>query len=183
MSDWYLATIDRTTLPTELLPMAKTHMRVSYNDDDAYIQLCLQRAIDLFERHAGWFVFGNTTAWVPAVTATTTRVQMPIQPVSSFTVALDTVDVSADYRMVRGSSATMPWFLQRNDGGIIPAGLEVVLTGGYADMASLPPSVIDISFRVAAFYYENRESVTSYGLEQTPQWMNDLLLGNWIPRA
>ncbi|RDL51847.1 hypothetical protein BLJAPNOD_02993 [Ensifer sp. M14] len=182
-NNWFVLNVDRTTLPDEMLPMFKTHCRVTFADDDAYLTLCLMRSIDLFERHAGWFVFGNTTVWVPLVTATTTRVALPVQPVSSFTVSLDSVDISDEYRMLRGSTATTPWFLERKDGGVIPAGLENTLTAGYADMASLPPSVIDISFRVAAFYYEARESVTSYSVEQVPQWMNDLLLGNWVPRA
>ncbi len=182
-NNWFVLTVDRATLPGELLPMFKSHVRVTFNDDDAYLSLCLQRAIDLFERHAGWFVFGNTTVWVPLVTSTTTRIALPVQPVSDFTVSLDSVDISSEYRMLRGSTATTPWFLERKDGGIIPSGLEITLTAGYSDMASLPPSVIDISFRIAAHFYENRESVTSYTLEQVPQWLNDLLLGNWIPRA
>lgn len=167
--------IDRATLPTELLPMAKTHMRVSYNDDDAYIQLCLQRAIDLFERHSGQFAFETVVLWTPYRSAQ--RLIVPCIPVQSF-VASDSagLDVTNEYR-IRGD------FFERVDGAPVPAGLMITLTAGYAAMADLPPSVIDISFRVAAFYYENREAITSYSLEQTPQWMNDLLLGNWVPRA
>jgi len=182
-NNWFVLTVDRTTLPGDLLPMFKTHCRVTFADDDAYLTLCLQRSIDLFERHAGWFVFGNTTVWVPLVTSTTTRVALPVQPVSDFIVTLDSVDISDEYRMLRGSTATTPWYLERKDGGVIPSGLENTLTVGYAAMADLPPSVIDIAFRIGGFFYENRESISSYTLDQVPQWMNDLLLGNWIPRA
>lgn len=105
------------------------------------------------------------------------RLILPVVPVETF-VAADAAgnDVTPEYR-IRGD------FFERKDGAPVPAGLSITLTAGYAAMADLPPSVIDISFRVAAFYYENRESITSYGLEQVPQWINDLLLGNWVPRA
>jgi len=186
MSDWYVSQVDRTTLPTEMLPMFKTHCRVSFPDDDDYLKLCLVRSIDLFERHAGWYVFGSTVEWTPVdmPSAGVTRVPLPVQPVTTF-IILDSAgaDVSTDYRIRPGSTATMPSFLERKDGTAIPAGLQITLTAGYAAMADLPPSVIDISFRVGAYFYENRESIASYSLEQVPQWLNDLLLGNWIPRA
>lgn len=186
MTDWYVSEVDRATLPDAMLPMFKTHCRVTFADDDDYLKLCLKRSLDLFERHAGWFVFGSTVEWQPVnlPSVGVTRLPLPVQPVTTF-VVLDSaaIDVSIDYRIRPGSSATLPSFLERKDGAVIPTGLNITLTAGYADIDTLPPSVVDISFRVGAHYYENRESVTSYSLDEVPQWMNDLLLGNWIPRA
>ncbi|WP_376742125.1 hypothetical protein [Ensifer canadensis] len=171
-----IISIDRATLPGELLPIAKTHMRVSYNDDDAYIQLCLQRAIDLFERHSGRCVFETVAFWEPVRSAQ--RLLLPLIPVQSFTAADATGnDVTNEYEIKGGD------YFQRKDGAPVPAGMMITLTCGFAAMADLPPSPVDITLRVSAYFYENRESVTSYGLEQVPQWMNDLLLGNWVPRA
>lgn len=186
MSDWYIGNVDRATLPTDMLPMFKTHCRVTFNDDDDYLKLCLVRAIDLFERHAGWYVFETTVEWTPVdlPTAGVKKLPLPVQPVTVF-VVLDSVgtDVTADYRIRPGSAATLPSFIERKDGAVIPAGLVITLDAGYISYTTMPPSVVDIAFRVGAHFYENRESVTSYSLSEVPQWMNDLLLGNWIPRA
>lgn len=181
MYEWIITSIDRATLPTALLPITKTHLRVTFADDDEYIKLCISRAIDLFERHAGWYVFSRDGTWKPA--SGSRMLPLPVQPVGTMTVVdAGAVDVTADYQFVP-SYSTLPWFFERKDQDIIPAGLVVTLAAGFTDMTNLPPSVTDITLRIAAYLYENRESVASYSLDQVPQWMNDLLLGNWIPRA
>jgi len=182
MSDWLITGVDRATLPANMLSIAKTHLRVTFADDDDYIRLCLSRAIDLFERHAGWFVFTRTIEWSPSVDGSV-RLSIPVQPIDGMTV-LDSggVDVSADYRAFPDHEA-LRWYFERLDKAALPAGLKVTLVAGFADLTNLPPSVTDITLRLTAYFYENRESIASYSLEQVPQWMNDLLLGNWIPRA
>lgn len=186
MSDWYISQVDRATLPAEMLPMFKTHCRVTFADDDEYLKLCLVRAIDLFERHAGWYVFETTVKWEPVnlPAAGVKQLPLPVQPVTVFVVLDSTgADVTNDYRIRPGSALTLPSFLERKDGAVIPSGLDITLDAGYIGLVDLPPSVTDIAFRVGAHYYENRESVTSYTLSEVPQWLNDLLLSNWIPRA
>jgi uncharacterized phiE125 gp8 family phage protein len=181
MSDWLIIGVDRATLPANMLSIAKSHLRVTFDDDDEYIRLCLSRAIDLFERHAGWFVFTRTVEWTPPNGKV--LLPTPVQPIDGMT-ALDSLgsDVTAQYR-IYANHETLRWYFERLDKAAIPAGLKVTLIAGFASMANLPPSVTDITLRLTAYFYENRESIASYSLEQVPQWMNDLLLGNWIPRA
>lgn len=170
-----IISVDRTTLPGEMLAIAKTHMRVTFADDDAYIELCLSRAIDLYERHSGRLAFETVALWETPYSAQ--RLIVPVIPVQSFTASdSEGNDVTAEYR-IRSD------YFERVDGQPVPAGLSVTLQCGYAAYADMPPSPVDIALRISAHFYENRESVTSYTLEQVPQWMNDLLLGNWIPRA
>lgn len=179
MNDWYFTSVDRSALPQAMLPMFKTHCRISFTDDDQYLQLCLVRSIDLFERHAGWSVFARLATWNPPASQAS-AILLPVMPVSTFIVELNSVDVSDEYRIQQDQ---LDGYFIRKSGEPIPAGLNITLTVGFADIAEMPPSVTDIAFRIGAHLYENRESVTSYSLDQVPQWMNDLLLGNWIPRA
>lgn len=172
--------IDRDTLPQGLLPIAKAHMRVNFATDDDYIKNCLLRAIDLVERHSGARIFSLEATWTPRV-ATRSTYQVPLQPVSDFTAATGTGDVSAEYRIVSGTSVD-PVYLSRIDGSTFHPDLEVVLVAGY-EAEDLPPQYLDPILRIAAHFYEHRESVDASGLASIPQWMNDLLLGNWIPRA
>lgn len=176
MNETEIISVDRSSLPTEMLPMFKTHCRVTFADDDDYLKLCLQRSIDLFERHSGRTVFETQAFW--GIERSALRLLTPLVPADTFSASdKDGNDVTADYEIKSGE-----WF-QRVDGQPIEAGLMVTLTAGYLDMIDLPPSITDIAFRVGAHYYENRESVTAYSLSEVPQWMNDLLLSNWIPRA
>lgn len=175
MDEVEILAIDRQTLPDEMLPMFKTHCRVSFPDDDQYLQLCLIRAIDLAERHWGSFVFGTVVLWTTSYSAQ--RRQVPVVPVMSFTASdAEGNDVTAEYR-IRSD------YFERLDGQPVPAGLSVTLQCGYDAYADMPPSAIDVSFRVGAHFYENREAVTSYSLDAVPMWLTDLLLGNWVPRA
>lgn len=175
MYETEVISVDRAALPQAMLPMFKTHCRVSYTDDDQYLSLCLVRAIDLCERHWGSFVFGTVVLWTTSYRAQ--RRELPVAPVQSFTASDEAGnDVTSDYR-IKGE------YLERVDGQPVPAGLSVTLHCGYDAYVDMPPSAIDVSFRIGGHLFENREAVTSYSLDQVPQWMNDLLVGTWIPRA
>lgn len=176
MNEIEIINVDRQTLPTEMLSMFKSHCRVTFADDDSYLSLCLVRSIDLCERHWGSYVFDTVALWTISYSAQ--RRQVPVVPVMSFTASDEAGnDVSDQYEIVSGQ-----WF-QRVDGQPVPLGLQVTLQAGYAAYVDLPPSVVDVSFRIGAHLYENREAVVSYSLDQVPMWLNDLLVGTWIPRA
>lgn len=191
MSDPFITTVDYSALPTALLPLAKQQMRVDFTDDDQYITNCLARAIDYFELYSGLKVFDSEAEWSPDVPDSTYNftvlaIVVPLHPVSDFEVADDTAaDVTADYEILSGSSLTVEPTFRRVDGTAIPAGLDVKLILGVgSDLSKIPPAVVDRILRIAATLYHQRETiVVGAGITQVPLWVNDLLVGAWVPRC
>lgn len=181
---YQITSVDRTALPTALLPVAKQHMRVDFTDDNEVITKYLQFAISYFEQVSGWRVFGADVAWSPvsSTSAAASRYQCPVQPVASFKVMSGAVDVSSEYALQAGEPVA-PVFLVHSDGTPFPADAGITLVAGYADPDAIEPNAQAAILRIAATLYENRESVTTLSLEQMPFWLNDLLSGTWIPRA
>jgi uncharacterized phiE125 gp8 family phage protein len=178
----YSMTPDWTTLPAALLPTAKQHMRVDFTDDDEIITNYLQFAISYFENQTGLAVFGSTVAWLPNVATGASQYQCPAQPVSSFVVTSETVDVSSEYAL-QSASPIEPVWLVKSDGTAWPADAAVDLVVGFTAAAQIRPSVLGDILRIAASLYEHRESISTLSLEHVPFWMNDLLTAHWIPRA
>jgi uncharacterized phiE125 gp8 family phage protein len=180
---WSYGTVDYTSLPTALLPLAKQHMRVDFIDDDETIRHYLAHAIGLLEKFWDWQIFSVPVTWAPEL-MTGACAESPVRPVASFTAKDEGgTDVSADYELKKGKDNTVPVFLCRKDGGDFPAGLDVALVAGYGTPASLDPAVEAAVLRLASTFYEHRESVTTLSVDQMPFWLNDLLAGLWIPRA
>jgi uncharacterized phiE125 gp8 family phage protein len=178
----YTVTPDYNTLPAALLPVCKAHLRIDFTDDDASITEYLAQSIGLCEHVWDLAVFGAEVDWSPDLTTGASSYQCPVQPVSSFTVMADAVDVSAEYALEM-ASLTEPVWLVHSDGTAFAADAEITLTAGYADIATMPPPMRAGIVRVAATLYEHRESVSVIGPEQMPSWWNDLLGGRWVPRA
>ena len=170
-----------TVLPQALLETARQHMRVTFFDDDDQILKCLKWAISYVENFTDLRIFPTDVAWLPEAT-TESRLQCPVQPVSSFTATVDSLPVSMQYRLERTSTAMPVWFA-RIDGTAIADGINIALIGGYADAAKLPPALEGNILRITATLYENRESITSFSLDQIPFWLNDMLTNLWVPRA
>lgn len=191
MSDPVIIETDYSALPTALLPLAKQHMRVDYADEDEYITNCVARAVDYFELYAGLKVFGAEAAWSPTVpdstsTVTVTSVTVPVFPVSDFEVEDDTAtDVSSDYQIRGGTSLIVPPTFSRKDGAAVPAGLNVTLVLGIGvDLTKLPPAIVDRILRISATLYDQREDIViGTTVLQVPMWVNDLLIGAWVPRC
>lgn len=183
MSDAYaLRDVDYAALPTAMLGLAKTHMRVDFNDDDEYITSCLARAIQLFENKSGQHVFSAQADWQPEAWDAPS-VECPVQPVADFIATdADATDVSDAYAIRSTGSATAPLMFSTVDGSAIPAGLDVVLAIGFEDVDTLPPAITDAVLRIAAMLYDQRESVAA-PMDQVPSWWDDLLVGQWIPRC
>lgn len=181
-----LKNINRAALPEALLPVAKMHMRITWSTDDEYVKLCLLRAIDLVERHSGSQIVSADAEWNPIVGGTKSAYRIPVQPVTptGFTATAPGVgDVASFYQVLASSDLILPVFMERSDGGGFHDGVLFGLKVGYATKDDLPPQFLDPILRIAAHFFEHRESVDTTGLMSIPQWMNDLLLGNWIPRA
>ena len=175
---------DTDTLANAMIDMARAHMRIDFFDDDEQIIGFLQAAIALFENHSGWRVAPVVIEWAPEVTASTVRLTCPMQPASAMIVKDDlTVDVTDQYRLSSSLDMTAAVYFSRKDKAVIPAGLLVTLTIGYADPFKIPPMVRNLILRIASHFYEHRESVDTTGISIVPQWLNDLMLAHWIPRC
>jgi hypothetical protein len=171
---------NRDTLPTALLPLMKQHLRVVIDDEDELITEYLRIVIDYHQHVLGQQIFNGTVSWMPGDSAA--RYQCPVQPVSAFTVVVDSVTVTSEYTLEQ-ASAVEPVWLVHSDGTNFPADAAVSLNVGFADADDLPPAEKGNILRDGATLYEHRESVTSLDLERMPLWLNDALGGLWIPRA
>jgi hypothetical protein len=185
--------IDRTTLVEYMLPSAKQHMRVEFDRDDDFIKLVLARAIDFFERFTGFSVFAATYQWRPETSQLKpgVGVPIPVQPVSAWTILdNDGLDVTVDYRLIGQISPDVPGTcyldVQQDDRwsfygpGQYPhvATLQV----GFLDIGLVPPGILDVVYRAAAFLYENRESAAIIRMDTAP-YLNSIFTDYWIPRA
>lgn len=177
--------VDRTTIPTALLPTFKTHCRVEFTRDDEYLTQALTRAFDVFERLTQFHVFGTSYRWTPDWPLSG-KLALPLQPVAGFVVSdAEGNDISDEFEIVGevGSDQMATQFLQPVSGASWPAaGAWVQLDIGYADPDDLPPGILDIGFRVGSFLYENREMAAITAVD-VMAYANSFLTGYWIPRA
>lgn len=185
-TDYSITAVDYTALPAALLNIAKQHMRVDFTDDDDIIKRYLASAIAHVELVSGWRIFGTTVSWFPTLNATAYAYRTPLAPVASFTVMLDEpappTDISNQFAIITDTPVTPSW-LSKKDKTAFPTPLTMTLVLGYSDATKLPPNMSDVILRIAASLYENREAVSQPSLTEVPFWMNDLIVGLWIPRA
>jgi uncharacterized phiE125 gp8 family phage protein len=184
-----VTSIDYATLAAALLPAAKAHLRVDFDDDDQSIESYLAWAMGMVEAATEQAIGAATVDWAPQATSDGINTTMlasypfPMQPVAAFTVKDSLgVDVTTQYQKLM-TSLTLPPLLQRIDGAVFPVGTAVAFKAGTTDPGKLQPNIEAAIFRVMAMLYENRESISSISVEEMPLWMNDLLAGTWLPRA
>jgi hypothetical protein len=192
---------DPTKLPGELLSLAKSHCRILFDDDDAYLTSLIGSMIDLFERLTQFWVFGSTVEWVPGPSdvprdipgacygvATASTWQLPCGPAStSFTATdADAGDCSTRFAILgdAGTGAYAAAVLQLLPGEVLPTALPVTvsLTVGFEAAADLPPALTDIILRMVAWRYEQREMGLMPGVDVTP-YANSLITSFWVPRC
>lgn len=185
-----IANVDRAGLPTALLPAAKQHLRVDFPDDDTLIQSLLGRAIDLFERKTGVSVFKSDLSWSPNSfdNWTDDGIQVPAQPFAGpFTVKdANGVDVTSAYQIAgnRIDGQMCGIYLAPVDpNAMLPDGLVITATLGSADADAIAPATLDSLLRLTGHLYANRESVSELLLRSADWWMDDLLVGAWVPRV
>lgn len=180
--DFQIVGVDTAILPPLLLPLAKAQVRVNFADDDAILTQYIGNAIEIFEFVSGQRINKTEAVWKPVIVSQAISYACPVQPVKTFEVLdADLVDVSLQYVILRGT-AVQPQYLTRRDRTPIPVGTMAALTAGYVMLAEIPPGTIGAVLRVTATLYENRETVTT-PINYVPGWLNDLIVGNWIPRA
>lgn len=158
--------VDRTALPTDLLDLAKEHLRVRHVRDDVLIGVYLAQAIDAVERRCNinlnpatfsLDVYGccclPCVGW-PAMA----RLALPVNNVQTFTLEdSQGIDQAADYAIEQadlGGSAGA--YLV---GPAVPvAGWAMTAEVGVETADDLSPAVLAVVLRLTGGYYENRES-------------------------
>lgn len=204
--------LDAMALPTEMLPLAKSHMRVLFSDDDDYITRLLSGTIDLFERLTGFWVTASTITWVPDDSAggngsggggllwgscvsceagicssDGASPELPFGPANAVTAKdKDGVDVSGNYLILgnQGTGQYTPQRLGMKQTGLVDqtAPIDFTFTVGFADLDALPPSLLNLILRMTAWLYEQREMAAMEGVDVMP-YANSLLSGWWVPRC
>ena len=158
MSHSIIMPIDYAALPAAMLDAVKAHCRVRHADDDALLLAYTGQAISFVEKVWGLQVFTMGVAWIPEPAGKLARYQLPVWPASAFTVTSEGVGLP------------------------FPADAAVTLTTGHADAGTMDPAMSSAILRVTAMLYENCETVgATVGF--VPSWINDLLVGLWVPRA
>lgn len=180
----HVLTPNWTALPAALLPIAKEQLRIDFTDDDASITRMIGWAIGYFENFTSLTIFSGSVAWSPPLDTGLSMYQCPVRPVVSFTVSsvAGGGDVSSQYKLV-ANSLIEPVYLQRSDGSAFHGDAAITLTVGFTDPAKLAPSVMATIMRITAAQYENRESISAITVDQIPFWLNDLMIGHWVPVA
>lgn len=180
---YVIGSADYQNFATAMLPGMKEHLRVDFDDDDETIKRYTRWATAYLENELGFRIATAHVVWSPIVVVGVSRYQCPVQPVTDFTAADSSGDVSGQYVLEPGLNPILPSWLVKIDGGDFPAGIVIDLTTGSDDPTTLPPNVEAGIYRVAGTLYEHRESITALSLEGMPFWLRDLLDGAWIPRA
>lgn len=180
---YQITSVDAALLPPLLLAAVKDHLRIDFSTDDGDISTKIAAAIRIYENKTGQIVNPTEATWNPVISLTATAYASPLQPISEF-VALDAEEivVTSEYQ-VRAASLTSPAYMVRVDRGVFPSGTAFELTLGYSTLADIPADVLMSIFRIVGKLYENRESVSPLGLDEVPLWMDDLLVGAWVPRC
>jgi len=172
--------LDRTALPTQLLPLAKSHLRVDGSYDDVYITDAIKRAINWFERVTNVSVNPVTWTWKPDSASFCNGIaRVPVTPVNTFTVDASG-DVSADYMIETMSTHGVGIY---GLVGRFTSGMAVAIPSGYADADELDPGITDAVLRYTSHLYENREILVPGTEAQSPGWMTDVISTYWMPRA
>jgi hypothetical protein len=176
-----VVTVDRTALPTALLPIAKSHLRVDGTYDDAYIENALARAIGRIEDANGITINPTTATWTPGTgDFCGDGATLPARPASGFTATAGSppADVKSSYDIVLKWDDITGIPIQTLQGAAT-SGLTVTLELGYTT-ATLPPQVLDRILRHAAHLYDHREILTP----DAPYVAPDMGLDGtwWMPR-
>jgi uncharacterized phiE125 gp8 family phage protein len=170
--------VDRAALPAELLPLVKSHLHVEFDRDDAYISSAISRAIGLFELSTGYLLNPAVYTWTPGTVSESCRLPVPVQPAVSLT-GLDGEGAPIDIT-VEGFHDPDQVSTVYVSAGV--SGATVTIETGFPTAAELPPAALNAVLLITGRLYEYREQYTS-PVMQTPGWVNDLLVGHWVPRV
>lgn len=167
--------VDRSSLPAALLELAKSHQRVRHGRDDLLIQTYLAQALEVVERRcsinlnpADFEIEVHHLQAVPcAVPPPHVRLVLPVNNVRTFTLAdAEGVDQSLNYTVEQadlgGTAAAYLVGPAMHDSGnwVMTAAVGIDAATPEDAATQLAPAVLSAVLRLAAAYYENRESTS-----------------------
>lgn len=177
-----LVTAPATPLIT--LDDAKDHLRISHDDDDAFIEAAIAVAMDALDGWQGRLRRALINqSWRVAVLEADRhgRLFAPLAPCSAFTSIQYyppdsetlTTATSSEFRLINGG---LNWaYIEPKDGFSWPStddrpdALQAVFTCGYGETAaSVPASITHAAKLIIGHFYENREESTALRLEALP---------------
>jgi uncharacterized phiE125 gp8 family phage protein len=174
--------IDRTTLPQAMLSLAKQQMRVDHDEDDQIIVHKLAHAINLVELVTSFSVSKAVWTWTPGVLNGESE-QIPVMRVSSWTAKDGNgVDITSSYALegdINPDSIALQYLTGPTGSTVEPT---VTLNTGFATLNDMPPAMLDVILRIAAYLYEWREIQNIPGVDGVA-YANSLITNWWIPRA
>jgi Phage gp6-like head-tail connector protein len=186
-----LISVNRTTLPAAMLDLAKSHIRVRHDRDDALITQYLAQAIEAVERSCSinlnpavfaLDIFRLVPPLVPGLypcygsSLPPMRLALPVNNVTAFTLDdADGVDQSADYTIEQadgGGSAASYLVGPRLQS---TSGWTMTVDVGLEDPDGIAPAITAAVLRLTGGFYENRESssalvVADFGAELMSIW-------------
>jgi len=183
-------TVDRTTLPAEMLPLAKEQMRVASDKMDDYITGLIARTIDVFERQSGLSIFQATLMWSPDSfdTVNDDGVLVPVQPIIEWTAATDSGDVTDQFKIVGNKTGRATGlYLQRVDQSLPPSfdpvPVTLAMTVGCEAMDDIPLGALQAILDRVATLFTWREDLAEGNVIDVPQSDQTWFVGNWVPRV
>jgi uncharacterized phiE125 gp8 family phage protein len=186
-----VSNIDRTSLPTALLPQAKSQMRVVSTNDDALITSLIARTIDIFERQSGLSIFEADVVWIPDNLDTidiTKGVLIPVQPIKTWAAADgEGTDVTASYQIVGNDTGRATGLYFASKTATLPSGDPTLPTltmkVGYAAITEIPPATLEAILARTASYYAWREDLSETNVDEIPDFDQTWMVGHWVPRV
>jgi len=181
-----LLLVDRTTLPTALLPQAKEHMRVRHIRDDTLITTYLAMGIAAVERRCN--IKLNPATY--AVDGFELRLDACNHSTNRYRYRLPVNNVSAISDLIQsgGADQAASYSVEQSDAGgsgnsyivgpsLYGFGWSLQVEAGVDDPAEIDPAVLSCIYRIAAAYYEARET-------NAPVFVDDFtseLVAAWRP--
>ena len=181
-----LIAVDRTTLPAALLIEAKEHMRVRHDRDDSLISTYLGMAIAAVERRCNIRLNPSTYE----IDGFELRLDSCDHAANAFRYRLpvNNVQTITDLTQSGGPDQAAQYTVTQSDAGgsgnsyitgpsLYGLGWTLTAEVGIDDPADLDPAVLSCLYRIAAAYYESRET-------NAPVFVDDFtseLLQVWRP--
>jgi hypothetical protein len=172
-------TVDLTTLPVALLPIAKEHCRIDGNFEDAQLQRIIAWAISTLEQKDGMRLNEISYEWQPEPNDLVNGgARIPYPVVTAFTASDGTNDLTAEYTLrTLAIDGAIPQYLD----GASFGGIRFAMSAGYPDAASIPQHRFKRLMLNIGHLFEHRELLLPGQAYVSP----DLALDgtDWLPRV
>lgn len=167
---------DLCTLPQQLLPSVKEHVRVEFDRDDEYLVQATARAISEIEAATNLSIFEAEWLWRPSACDNwRSWFEVPKIPVCIINYE-DGTPIPVD--KLHGSINSF------NVSAVHVSGLptqNIYLKVGYANAAQISPNLLSAILMLVGTLYENRESAQYGSMRELPDSARRLITGLWVP--